>query len=265
MRIPHVREKLDCLFQRDPDITTNKKLADKLSIAPNNIPVWCNGTETRRRDYVPNRHVGKICELFEISTKWLECEMVSEFKALLDGRPSIKRSPWAKLAAQAVPSDEIELVRRSPLIGDRGMIHIDDEGDTPWDAFKIDEEVYINLVLNRTQGDLFESDPCLILLVVDEKLTSCLCPSKFVPQHHVMGQRFCIPPQAPEKYFRISAPTGEQTVIALLTKEAFKVDIYNKLQHRDMLSALDEIATTLKKRDSNDWRLLKKAYWVTPG
>ena len=84
LHAPQLARKLGCLYQHHESVNTHERLAECLGIAPNNISTWVNGNEVRSRDLVPDKHVKRIADLYQIPIQLLELDSLDRFKASLD-------------------------------------------------------------------------------------------------------------------------------------------------------------------------------------
>ena len=262
--VPHLAKKLGYLYRRHAEVNTHERFARHLGISPNNISMWINGNEVRAPELVPNTHIKKICDLFDVRVQWLEVESIEEFKALMSASIS-GQGPWQTLVAQAVDTDALQLIPRDPsgciFPGTRGLVP-DDESRT-LERFRVGERLYISVNLHGEWAERASlGDAYAILVSVDPEKTTCLCPSPVAPDPHLTAAIFCIPFQAPERQLKVSGPTGEQSVVALFTTKAFPTDVYFGLREEGNVALLDRMATNVSTLSRTEWHIVKKTYEV---
>ncbi len=263
LHVPNLAKKLQCLHQRHERVNTHELLAEHLGIAPNNISIWINGNEVRARELVPNRHVKRITDLFEVPVQWLEIDSLEEFKALLHASP-LRDAPWPRLLAQAATSDAIRLVRQEHRLEldaqSRGLIADDDE---PLEQFQLGERLYISLTLTDEWNEHAQrGHTYAVLLSVDRAKTTCLCPSSLAPNARLNSPTLLVPHRAPEKTLKVVGPVGPQSVLVLLTGSPLTDDLYAGLMQGCRADALDRLATHITQIPKTHWQLLRKDYEV---
>jgi hypothetical protein len=263
LHVPSLAKKLQCLYQRHQTVNTHELLAGHLGIAPNNISTWINGNEVRGRELVPNRHIKRITDLFEIPVQWLEIDSLEEFKVLLRSSP-LRDGPWPQLLARAASSDAIHLVRQQHRLEQetqsRGLIADDDE---PLEQFQLGERLYISVALNDEWSEQAQhGEVYAVLLSVDRAKTTCLCPSLLAPNPQLSSSTFLVPQKAPENSLKVAGPVGLQSVLALVTRSPLTTDLYSGLMQGCGAEVLDRLATYLTQTPAAYWRLFRKDYEV---
>jgi len=266
---PHLNDKLNILFQHNKTINTKAQLANCLNIKPHNIPVWCNGTEVKRADQIPDRHVAKLTELFGIDTDILKVESLNEFEKLLISQQKPSVDVWNILIQQAEINELLTLVREGPL--KKSYLFPPDEADTPLEQFHVNEGVAIRLDMDDEWKNRAKDNKAhLIMFHKDPEGIKNLCPSNKVHVHQLTldHQTFIIPykrPNSDQLFLKVSGPVGEQSTYALLTTHALPfADQLIQQEFGAVLPSemLGKIAHQTTSMNRSHWRLLKYSYEV---
>lgn len=158
MNVPELTKKLATLYRRHSLVNNDTQLGAYLGVKSHNISTWKYGTDVNPGgNYIPDKHVARISELYQIQSSWLGNTTSKEFQELLDRHPYVvdtgHSGPWRTLATEAIPSETIALIRHNPppvpLIRIRGATLHKVEKIQP-EPFWIDE--HISLVPLRSRG-----------------------------------------------------------------------------------------------------------------
>lgn len=247
--IVQLGQKLTYLYGRHPTICSNEELAKALKIDPRNISYWIYGSPTQKPNRVPDKHVNILCDIFSVRQNILLSLSFNQFKAALDG------GIWLDFVKKALRWRWLRLVRCD---ASRGLVFPKDR-DKTLETFNLAEQVQVSLTLPRRWAEQIPHKPLyLALFSIDQEKTTVLVPSKAFPDARVFSPVFTTPS------FNIEGPTGDQSILILLTAEPLPDDVALAFkEEKNIAPHLALLSAQLGLMDyTTEWVLLKKEYRV---
>lgn len=261
--VPHLDQKLACLFQRHPTIKSQQALAAALQLSPSNITAWIRGDADRGRptNTVPNRHVYELCERLNIPAEILESKSIDEFKQFIE-RKDITQSnanTWAEMEQRSQRSSAIEI-----LPAERGLV-LDGPEDPEMPRYTQEQRLIVEIDLEMAQREANVTQLTYgMIFATDVAAIYTLFPnSRMTRGPRLDGARIRIPdPEVTAYPLRFRGINGRQILHALLTRRPLPEDLYAELQAPQPRQFLDRIARIVTPMGSDGWCLLRREFLI---
>lgn len=235
------------------DRTGDQRLARFLGIAPNNLSTWINGVpDVRAGEMVPDHQSVAICEaIFRIPRDLFEKESLQALQQWCDEQPAPPFLMFDELVAQAQEASLLQIEReRLPARGghgDRGLRLPAEPFPAPLPSYQVDEQIALLLNLHGTDWQpRTVKGVGMLVLMLDAEARAVLCPMNhsLVPPPYLRDAK---PVRLPtDGWMHLTAPQGEQTLLAVLTEHELSEDLIKEIKDRRVdATTLDHLATVL--------------------
>lgn len=270
MKVPHLFKKIELLLLHHRTVRTKAALADHIGISQGNISVWMNGdgTDENKGDRIPDKHVKKFCDLFQIETRWLKLEDQAQFETYLLQNTQ-KTSRLHELLAHRDNGNAIKLIR-CPSEDDPPKLSYEDELESLADRyFPQFQRVYIEINLKKLEKPI-EIYPQTLTLINAGSTYKCLCPAQHDKAPSTLIQepgKILIPTMAPKMALKTDE-VGSHYLAAIFTDLPLSPELSASLSDPhaiDLKPALDALATSLLEDPKQAWRVLYWNYHVYVG
>ena len=264
MYVPYLTQKFDKLLLHHPTIRTRTILAESLGVTPPNISIWQSGDDHRKPNQIPEKHIPRLCELFDIEVEWLAIEDMDYFATLLM-QNARKYSPWHQLLDHRERSDALMLQLASSQENRLRLLYQEQFEEKSSRFFVLFQRVYVVLDLEKLENPP-ATFPQYLTLIATGSDYRCLCPATAAgsPEPRLDQPKLTIPIGAPENYL-IAEETGSHYLTALLTDQPLSPRVCSELAQArtlDLKPILDSVANSLLNAPPSTWRILFWDYAV---